>query len=247
MDNLPNDKEISEKFKGYIDQYFELVLPEIEKIQQYAKKAGINPNIIHAVSQYNKDFMEGLLKLKTELGLGPHAHPGLGEINPESASMLLYHLRQIRESIIGSFSCAVAKRAEDLINIVQNIDTTIDLKIDIQRDSLGIIRPSDFSQIMQNLLKNALTAVENSQSKKVKVGLTETLDYIFINVSDTGTGISPEIKEQLFKEQTSSKANGGGFGLYYSQNLLQKYGGKIKIKNSIIGQGTEIELQLKRV
>lgn len=247
LENAQHSKVINENLNRYIAKYFELVLPEIEKIQEYAKKAGLEQNIVHNISNYNKELMERLLHLKTELGLNHKIKSSLLEKIIDSASMLLYHLSQLRKTILGSFSCEVVRIAEDLVKLMNQKENIIELKIDIKRDSMAIIRPSDFSQILQNLVKNAITAVENSQIKNITTSLTASLDYIFIKVNDTGTGIGPEIKEQLFKEQTSTKTNGGGFGLYYSQNVLKKYGGKIRIVKSIQGQGTEIELLLKRV
>jgi enediyne biosynthesis protein E4 len=247
LGDAQNSNIIVENLNRYIAKYFELVLPEIEKILKYAKIAGLDQSDNHAISTFNKKLMEQLLDLKTNLSLNNKIKNSLLKAVIESASMLLFHLRQIRMAVLANFSCEVVRIAEDLVKLLETGDYTFKLAIESKKDSMAIIRPSEFSQILQNLSRNAIRAVENRQIKEITIKIKETLDYIFVKIVDTGKGIDTDLKEKIFKEQISSKVNGGGFGLYYSQKLLVKYGGKLKIIKSVKGQGTEIELQLKRV
>jgi signal transduction histidine kinase len=82
------------------------------------------------------------------------------------------------------------------------------------------------SQILQNLLGNAVDAVAGQGT--VTVRTTATSDAVQISVEDNGPGIDPALKTTLFTAGTSTKGGRhGGLGLAIVHNLATKLGGSI--------------------
>ena len=52
-------------------------------------------------------------------------------------------------------------------------------------------------------------------------------EYAYIKILDNGPGIAHHVKNEIFSFGTSSKNTGHGFGLYYTQNIIKEYGGRI--------------------
>ena len=83
-------------------------------------------------------------------------------------------------------------------------------------------------QVLLNLMRNAVDAMEDSQSRELTVSIAPDADgYIRVSVADTGPGISPEIAEQLFLPFVTTKRHGMGIGLSISRTIVESHGGKI--------------------
>lgn len=83
-------------------------------------------------------------------------------------------------------------------------------------------------QVLLNLIRNAMEAMEDAQSRELVVATSLTKDnFVEISVSDTGTGIAPEITEQLFQPFVTTKRQGMGVGLSISRTIIEAHGGSI--------------------
>ncbi len=108
--------------------------------------------------------------------------------------------------------------------------------------------PQQMTQIMSNLLSNALkfTASEG----KITVAISRKEDLLFIKVADNGIGIPAEkllyIFDRFYQVDNSStrKGEGTGIGLAHTKELIKLMGGTIKVE-SILGEGTTFLVQLK--
>lgn len=98
--------------------------------------------------------------------------------------------------------------------------------------------------VFTNLLKNALEATTQGS---VEVSLKELPDYLLVSVTDTGTGIAPEVLEQLFHPLSALKgpAEGTAFGLAVSRSIVAAHGGKIEA-TSELGKGSTFTVILPR-
>lgn len=106
---------------------------------------------------------------------------------------------------------------------------------------------SDFSQSFSNIIKNALDAIYNSDTKILTVKTWHDERYIYVMVGDTGEGIAEEKITKIFEPHFTTKATadeagkdepvGTGLGLYMVRELLKKYHAEYDIK-SRIGKGT---------
>ncbi len=101
-----------------------------------------------------------------------------------------------------------------------------------------------FNWVLENLLKNALDATEGKGSIDVKIGRVNK--RVFIDVTDTGKGISRANINAVFKPGYSTKKRGWGLGLTLSKRIIENYHhGKIFVKESTPGKGTTFRIMLK--
>lgn len=91
--------------------------------------------------------------------------------------------------------------------------------------------PSAVSQVLLNLLSNAIDAVEILPEKWVKVSAREIENQIEITVTDSGTGISPKVFSKLFQPFFTTKeiGKGTGIGLGISKKIVENHNGKISV------------------
>jgi two-component system, LuxR family, sensor kinase FixL len=83
-------------------------------------------------------------------------------------------------------------------------------------------------QVLLNLMRNAIDAMEDSERRELVVSTALAPDnMVEISVADTGAGISPEIAGQLFQPFISSKRQGMGVGLSISRTIVEAHGGSI--------------------
>jgi hypothetical protein len=102
-----------------------------------------------------------------------------------------------------------------------------------------------FDWVIENLLKNALDAMESRGSIYVEILKGE--DTVTIEVTDTGKGISKQNISKVFKPGFTTKKRGWGLGLSLSKRIIEQYHkGRIEVKNSEIGKGTTFRVVLKK-
>ena len=98
-------------------------------------------------------------------------------------------------------------------------------------------------QVALNLIRNAVEAMETTSRRELVIGVTRKKEFAFFFVTDTGTGIAPEIAQQLFQPFVTSKANGMGVGLSICRTIIEAHGGHINA-HANEGGGTVFEFTL---
>lgn len=107
------------------------------------------------------------------------------------------------------------------------------------------VSPTLFSWVIENLLKNALDAMEGSGT--IHLLITMKGHYAIIDVVDTGKGISSNKFKDVFKPGYSTKKRGWGLGLSLSKRIIENYHqGKIMVKESVAGKGTTFRIMLRK-
>ena len=83
-------------------------------------------------------------------------------------------------------------------------------------------------QVVLNLVRNAIEAMEGQPRRDLVVAAKVLPDHMRqVSVIDTGSGISPEFADQLFKPFQSTKSAGMGVGLSISRTIIEAHGGRI--------------------
>jgi two-component system sensor kinase FixL len=102
-------------------------------------------------------------------------------------------------------------------------------------------------QVMVNLLRNAIDAMAQTDRRTLLVS-TRLLadDMVEVTVTDTGTGISPDIAGKLFQPFVTTKSQGMGIGLSISRSIIESHGGRI-IAEPNPGGGTIFRFTLRGV
>ena len=102
-----------------------------------------------------------------------------------------------------------------------------------------------FEWVVENLMKNSLDALQGNGEIDVTVG--ESVNNVFVDVSDTGKGIAKSNWTRIFEPGYTTKTRGWGLGLSLSRRIIEEYHkGKIAVVRSEIGKGTTIRITLKR-
>lgn len=139
-----------------------------------------------------------------------------------------------------------------------NLNTTIDQAVELSRQqvrtkpiqvqfepnaALPLVEhdPALIQQVILNLLLNGIQAI--SSAGEVRVTLTRDHDFVMIEISDNGRGISAEALPKIFKPFFTTRKEGTGLGLSLANSIVQSHGGRIEV-TSTIGKGSQFKVCL---
>ncbi|MCW3467363.1 sensor histidine kinase [Chitinophaga nivalis] len=109
----------------------------------------------------------------------------------------------------------------------------------------AMISPPLFDWVVENLLKNALDAMEGKG--KIDITIDNHPTFITIDVADTGKGIPKMNFEKVFKPGFSTKKRGWGLGLSLARRIIEEYHkGRLYIKSSDTSKGTVFRILLRK-
>jgi signal transduction histidine kinase len=110
---------------------------------------------------------------------------------------------------------------------------------------IGWVSPSLFDWVIENLLKNALDAMDGKGS--IQLNIVNERSQVVIDVTDTGKGIPKANFAKVFKPGYSTKKRGWGLGLTLTKRIVEQYHkGKIFVKHSEPGKGTTFRIILPK-
>ncbi len=152
---------------------------------------------------------------------------------------------------------------KEILTLVRaTLPTTIEIHPEINENTgLVMADPTKIHQIMMNLITNAFHAMESNGGT-----LTLALDevqfssdnmpsihlipgaYICLTISDTGTGIAPDIMENIFNPYFTTKVKGKGTGLGLSvvHGIIKNYNGEITVESKP-GTGSTFKIYLPKI
>ena len=103
-----------------------------------------------------------------------------------------------------------------------------------------------FDWVMENLLKNAVNAIDGNGNIKVEISGSKTKKKIYIDVTDTGKGIPRSKFDTVFQPGYTTRKRGWGLGLSLTKRMVENYhNGQIFVKDSELGKGTTFRIALK--
>lgn len=109
----------------------------------------------------------------------------------------------------------------------------------------AMFSPPLFDWVVENLLKNALDAMEGKG--KIDITIENHPTFITIDVADTGKGIPKLSFEKVFKPGFSTKKRGWGLGLSLAKRIIEEYHrGRLYVKSSEINKGTTFRILLRK-
>ncbi len=114
-----------------------------------------------------------------------------------------------------------------------------------QPEIIAVISPPLFDWVIENLLKNALDAMDGKG--KITIDFRAGPRDLILDVSDTGKGISPVNISRVFKPGFTTKKRGWGLGLSLSKRIVEQFhGGRLTVKQSEPGKGTTFRIVLPK-
>lgn len=120
----------------------------------------------------------------------------------------------------------------------------ISLEVEIPDDLEAPLNTQLFEWVVENLVKNALDALESGEGQIAIEGRREGAKVI-LDVSDTGRGIDRNQWENVFRPGYSTKKRGWGLGLSLAKRIVEDYhGGSLTVAQSRPGHGTTFRIEL---
>jgi len=122
---------------------------------------------------------------------------------------------------------------------------SVELKISGDENACAEINSELFEWVIENLIKNALDAIEGATGK-IEISVKAFKKRVEVEVTDSGKGIEMKRRKDVFRPGYSTKKRGWGLGLSLSKRIIEGYhGGKIFVKSSMPGEGTTFKIILK--
>ncbi|MFN3531854.1 MAG: ATP-binding protein [Candidatus Brocadia sp.] len=141
-------------------------------------------------------------------------------------------LSQINEILENTCSLMEPYFKNNHIQVIKKLDTMIP-KINID--------PTQIKQVFLNLIKNAVESMTNGGTLIVETMVDN--EYVKINITDTGEGMTAEAMQNIFVPFFTTKADGTGVGLAVSRKIVEDHEGSIKVKSSL-REGTTFSIFL---
>ena len=103
--------------------------------------------------------------------------------------------------------------------------------------------PQQLGQVFINLLVNAAHAIETRG--EIAINTRQESGWIFVSISDTGSGIPEDIRQRIFEPffTTKKAGKGTGLGLSICQDIIHKHGGEIEVVSEV-GAGTSFTVKI---
>jgi two-component system nitrogen regulation sensor histidine kinase NtrY len=182
------------------------------------------------------------------------------EIFQESSSTLLAEIANLTAIVsrFSEFSRMPQPQFQQvqLNDVVQNVvrlfqaqlrapeHVSIECKLELAEPMEPIAADPDLlHRALSNLLLNAMDAMP--QGGTLTLQTLQNCDLSFVEVSDTGAGLSREECERLFTPYYTSKPHGTGLGLAIVQSVISDHGGRIRVRSES-GRGTTFVIELPR-
>ena len=113
------------------------------------------------------------------------------------------------------------------------------------KDFIANLSAPLFDWVIENLLKNSLDAIEGKGN--INIEISESDNMFYIDIIDSGKGITRQNINNVFKPGFTTKKRGWGLGLSLSKRIIEQYHkGKIFVKSSEVGSGTTFRIILKK-
>ncbi|MEO8664248.1 MAG: HAMP domain-containing sensor histidine kinase [Ignavibacteria bacterium] len=188
------------------------------------------PELMEITNEINND-LEKLSKIAgrfSKIGSQP-------KLSNENISNVIKKVSDYFEKRIPSL---VGKDGQVTKKIIVDIKSNGEIDANINKDL--------FEWVIENLLKNALDAMEKTNGK-ILFNISNSNGEVLIDVSDDGKGIDTKYKKDVFRPGYSTKTRGWGLGLSLSKRIIEDYHkGKLMLIESNVGKGTTFRIKLSK-
>ena len=204
--------------------------------------------------------------LREEIPPGSAAHQDLAEVRKASEraasltkQLLAFSRQQVLEPVVLKPNALV----EDFEKMLRRlIGEDVELRLSLA-EGAGNVRadPGQLQQVLMNLVVNARDAMPTGGKLIIETANTELSEqyaelhqpvvpggYVMLAVSDTGSGMTPEIRGRIFEPffTTKEKGKGTGLGLSTVYGIVKQSGGYVWVYSEV-GRGTSFKIYLPRV
>lgn len=149
-----------------------------------------------------------------------------------------HRIESIKRLVEEASALALVGIREKSVRVSLEFDPSVDLVL---------VDKVQVQQVLLNLLRNAIEAMENVDRRELSITTFPSMvGMIEVSVSDSGTGIAPEVAARLFQPFVTTKRQGMGIGLSISRTIIESHGGQITVGPNPNG-GTIFRFSLRSV
>jgi len=243
--------EISERIRA--DQRFRAAREELAQANRLGSLGSITAGVAHEINQ-------PVAAIRT---LADNARTFLSRDKPDKAAGNLATIVELTErigSIVQEMRRFVRRGTHGLgpVSLEAVLDGTMLLIGDRFRTAgVALERPRGealprvvagrvrLEQVLVNLLQNALDAVAETPSPRVRLTVVEHPDSVELTVEDNGPGLDPAIATEIFTPFVTGKPDGLGLGLGIARDIMTEFGGVLETIPSSLG-GAGFRLRMRR-
>ena len=150
-----------------------------------------------------------------------------------SKSILHNHVvYEIVEEYVNYFKVRVSDKIEFILTGDKHVEALVNVPL--------------FDWVIENILKNAVNAIDNQGFIKIEIKENLVKEQVFIDITDTGSGIPKIDFATVFQPGYTTRKRGWGLGLSLTKRIVENYHqGSVFVKDSEIGKGTTFRIVLK--
>ena len=139
---------------------------------------------------------------------------------------------EIVEEYVNYFKVRVSDKIEFILKGDKHVEALVNVPL--------------FDWVIENILKNAVNAIDNQGSIKIEIKENLVKEQVFIDITDTGSGIPKIDFATVFQPGYTTRKRGWGLGLSLTKRIVENYHqGSVFVKDSEIGKGTTFRIVLK--
>jgi signal transduction histidine kinase len=132
------------------------------------------------------------------------------------------------------------------VQVSEGVETVLEIYYNQLKHHIEVVRqyqsvpeiwsyPDELIQVWTNLIHNAIQAMESKGVLTIQIApqVHETIAGVAVTIADTGSGISPELRQKIFEPFFTTKraGEGSGLGLYISQKIMDKHQGYMGVES----------------
>jgi signal transduction histidine kinase len=158
---------------------------------------------------------------------------------PKEPQVQALPLNALLQEIIASVTCSLTRPHDNTKQ--SSVQCHADLAQDLPNVSGD---PGQLQQVFLNLIINAFDAMPRGGTATISSSRITDAPFVVVTITDTGPGMTDDVREKIFMPFFSTKKKGTGLGLAICKTLIEKSGGKITANKSIDGSGASFSVFL---
>lgn len=141
---------------------------------------------------------------------------------------------------------------QEVVDLYNTLDADITVGLELAEELPGVKGdPGRIRRVFNNLLNNAIEAKPADTHTRLGIKTEyisdHGLDFVEIRINDSGTGISPEIIDNIFEPYVTTKPRGTGLGLAIVKKIIEEHGGIVWLENNNNSNGACAIIRLPAV
>ena len=215
--------------------------------------SGAAEGIQDLVKEYKESIIDPQVTVEDHLAIAKDMEDWIEKIKKHTA-----YMSDVITAVRGQ-AVAFTEKADETFTIeelVKNVNilmkhelqqslTTLNTTVQVDQNFEMKGNMNSLIQVINNLISNAIQSYNGKENNVIDFSIYKDKHKIVFSVKDSGSGMSQEVQEKLFKEMITTKGkNGTGLGLFMSaSNIKAQFNGELKF-TSVEGEGTTFNIIL---